>query len=120
MATAVKRKLSGSTLGKPIKLTKMDTTDADLIHTSVDSTVAGTFDEIQLYAYNNHSASVVLTVEFGGKDVPDQNIVVTVPNKSGLVPVIPGLILQGNISITAFASVADVVTMSGFVNSITD
>jgi hypothetical protein len=46
MATAVKRKLSGSTLGKPIKITKTDTTNSDVIHTAVDSTVAGTFDEI--------------------------------------------------------------------------
>lgn len=120
MATAVKRKLSGSTLGKPIKITKTDTTNSDVIHTAVDSTVAGTFDEIQLYAYNGHSASVVLTIEFGGETVPDQNIVVTIPNKSGLVPVVPGLILQGALVVSAFASVADVITIVGFVNSITD
>lgn len=119
MATVVKRKLSGSTDGKAIKITQTATA-GDTIHTAVASTTAGTYDEIWLWAYNGHTADVVLTLEFGGATVPDQNIVVTVPYKAGLVPVVPGLILQNGMVVKAFAASANVVTIIGFVNSITD
>jgi len=119
MATAVKRKLSGSTDGKPIKITQTATA-GDTIHTAVAGTTAGTFDEIWLWAYNGHTADVVLTIEFGGATVPDQNIVVTIESKSGLVPVVPGLLLQNEMVVKAFAGTANVVTVTGFVNSITD
>lgn len=119
MATAVKRKLSGSTDGKPIKITQTATA-GDTIHTAVAGTTAGTYDEIWLYAYNGHTADVVLTIEFGGATVPDQNIVVSIPYKSGLQLVVPGLILQNGMVVKAFAATANVITISGFVNSITD
>ena len=114
-----KRKLSGSTDGKPIKVVATATAGTT-IHTAVAGTTAGTFDEIWLYAYNGHSSTVTLTIEFGGATVPDQNIVVTLASKSGLVPIIPGLILQNGMVIKAFASIANIVTLSGFVNTITD
>jgi hypothetical protein len=63
---------------------------------------------------------VALTLEFGGATVPDQNIVVTLPYKSGLVPVVPGLILQNGLVVKAFAGTANVITLIGFVNAITD
>jgi hypothetical protein len=52
--------------------------------------------------------------------VPDQNIIVTLPYKAGLIPITPGLILQNEMVVKAFASVANVVTIIGFVNSIAD
>lgn len=119
MATAVKRKLSGSTDGKAIKITQTATA-GDTIHTAVAGTTAGTFDEIWLWAYNGHTAAVVLTIEFGGATVPDQNIVVTIPSKSGLIPIVPGLILQNGMVVKAFAASANVITINGFVNAITD
>jgi hypothetical protein len=118
-SSAYKRKLSGSTDGKPV-LVVQTATAGDTVHTAVAGTTAGTFDEIWLWAYNGHTADVVLTIEFGGATVPDQNIVVTIPYKSGLVPVVPGLILQNGMVVKAFASIANVVTLSGYVNAITD
>lgn len=119
MATAVKRKLSGSTDGKPIKVVQTATA-GDTIHTAVAGTTPGTFDEIWLYAYNGHTTVVTLTIEFGGATVPDQNIVLTLAAKSGLQLIVPGLILQNGMVVKAFASVANVITISGFVNAITD
>lgn len=119
MATAVKRKLSGSTDGMPIKVVAT-TTAGTLIHTAVAGTTAGTFDEIWLYAYNGHSTTVVLTIEYGGATVPDQNIILTLASKSGLQLIVPGLILQNGLVVRAFASSANLVTISGFVNAITD
>lgn len=119
MATAVKRKLSGSTDGMPIKVVATATAGTT-IHTAVAGTTAGTFDEIYLYAYNGHTTTVTLTIEYGGATVPDQNIIITLAAKSGLTLLVPGLILQNGLVVKAFASVANVITLSGFVNSITD
>ena len=119
MATAVKRKLSGSTDGKPIKVVATATLGTT-IHTAVAGTTAGTFDEVWLYAYNGHTADVVLTIEYGGATVPDQNIVQTVPVKQGLFLLVPGLVIQNGLVITAFAATANVITISGYVNAITD
>lgn len=49
MATAVKRKLSGSTDGLPIKVTGTNTAGGVTIHTSVAGTTPGTFDEIWIW-----------------------------------------------------------------------
>lgn len=119
MATALKRKLSGSTDGKGIKVVATGTTGTT-IHTAVAGTTAGTFDEIWLWAYNSDTVDRLLTIEFGGTTAPDQNIVLTISAKAGLVLVVPGLILQNGAVVTAFASAANVVTLSGFVNAITD
>jgi hypothetical protein len=119
MATAVKRKLSGSTDGLPVKVVATATAGTT-IHTAVAGTTAGTFDEVWLWAYNGHTTDVVLTLEWGGAAVPDQNIVVTIPFKSGLVPVVPGFILQNGSVVKAFAGTANVITLNGFVNAITD
>jgi len=119
MATAVKRKLSGSTDGLPIKVVPTATAGTT-IHTAVAGTTAGTFDEVWLWAYNGHTTAVTLTLEFGGVSVPDQNIVISLDEKTGLRLLVPGLLLQNSKVVTAFASIANVVTISGFVNSITD
>lgn len=118
-ASALKRKLSGSTDGKAIKITKTSTA-GDTIHTAVAGTTPGTFDEIWLWAYNGHTADVVLTIEFGGAAVPDQVIVQTIPFKKGVFLVVPGLILQNEMVVKAFAATANVITINGFVNTITD
>ena len=62
------RKLSGSTDGLGI-LIAATATAGTLVHTAVAGTTAGTFDRITLFAYNGHTAAVVLTVEFGGVTV---------------------------------------------------
>ena len=118
-STALKRALSGATTGIGIPLTTT-ATPGDLIHNAVAGTTAGTYDEIWLYATNNHTADVVVTVEYGAAHATNGNIVVTVPFKSGLVPIVPGLLLQNTLDINVFASVDDVITIYGFINSITD
>lgn len=115
MATYTKLALSGSTNGKPIKITASGTLGTT-IHTAVSGT--SDFDEVWLYAYNGHTSDVVLTVEFGGVSVPDENIVTTLPSKLGLVPIVPGLILQNGLVISAFSDTPNVVTLAGFINRI--
>lgn len=116
MATFEKIALSGSTNGKGIKVVATGT-PGTTIHTAVSGT--DDWDEVWLYAYNNDGSNRQLTIEFGGVNVPDNIITVTITYKAGLVPVIPGLILQNGQVISAFADAANVVTLTGFVNRIT-
>lgn len=113
MATFSKNILSGSTDGLPVKVVATATAG-----TTIHTAHATALDEIWLYAYNGHTADVVLTVEYGGATVPDQNIILTVSSKSGLALVVPGLILTNSKVLKAFAATANVITLSGYVNRI--
>jgi cyanophycinase-like exopeptidase len=110
---------SGSSYGKGIKITGTSAGASVTFHTAINS--GSSYDEIWLYVFNSDTASHVVTVDFGGQTVPDNNIVLTVQPKAGLVCVVPGLILGGAASLVvdAFADAANVVTMTGFVNRIT-
>jgi hypothetical protein len=119
MATFSKVLLSGSTEGKPVKVVQTASTGTTIHATGTSSSV---IDEVWLYAYNGHSAAVVLTVQFGGTATPDNDIKLTIPAASGLTLVVPGLVLTGTSSaantIYAYAGTANVVTISGYVNRI--
>jgi|SRR3972149_795038 len=114
MATYTKLKLSGSTDGKGIKVVQTATAG-----TTIHTAHATDLDEIWLYAVNSQSASVKLTLEWGQADAPDGNIEVSIPGELGLVLVVPGLLLTNSLVVKAFASVANVVIIHGFVNRIT-
>jgi hypothetical protein len=111
---ASKQLLSGSTNGRPIKVTATATAGT-LIHTAH----ATAKDEISLFAVNRDSASRTLTVEFGGTTSPDDLIEVTLPPDSGAIPVVPGIPLTGGVVVRAFASAANVISIIGFVNRLT-
>ena len=119
MATFTKNKLSGSTDGLAVKLTGTNTAAAVTVHTAVAGTTAGVFDEIWIYANNTSTSSVKLTIEWGTATAADGNIEVTILPEAGLVTVVPGLILQNSRVVKAFAATADVILLTGFVNSIT-
>jgi len=116
MATYTKELLSGSTNGRAILVVPTATLGTTL-HTAVAGTAA--WDEVWLYAFNSHSADVMLTIEWGGVTDPDDIVEVTIPYQAGWVPVVPGYLLQNSLVITAFASVANVITIQGWNNAIT-
>jgi hypothetical protein len=118
MATVVKRKLSESTDGKGILVVATAATGTT-IHTAVAGTTPGTFDEVWLWAHNNHTADIVLNIQ-AGTVATTTNIIVTIPFKSGLVPVMPGFIFQNSAVLRARAATNSLITISGFVNQITD
>jgi len=115
MATFTKAILSGSTSGKGI-LVVQTATAGTLIHTAVAG--ASAIDEIWLYAVNTSTSAVKLTVEYGAATAPDNNIELTVAAESGLVLVSPGLILNGGLTVKAFAATASVIVLYGYVNKI--
>lgn len=106
---------SGSTNGKGIKVVATATLGTT-IHTAVTGT--SSLDEIWIYAYNGHTADVVLTIEWGEATVPNGNIVVTIPFKSGRYLVLDGRLLQNALVVTAFAGTANVIVIDGYVNRI--
>ena len=118
MATFNKAKLSGSTDGLGIKVTGTGTGSTVTVHTAVAGTTAGVFDEIWLYANNTSSSAVKLTLEWGTATAADGNIELTIAAESGLVLVVPGLILQNTKVVKAFAATADVILLTGYVNQI--
>ena len=119
MATLSKILLSGCTQGTGIKLTDTGTsgnTDAGYV---VHRGVAGTsdIDELWVWASNVHTAAVVLTVEFGGTDTDDKIMATIQPDETVLV--VPGLPIQNELYVKAFASAANVINVFGYVNRIT-
>lgn len=116
MATYAKQLLSGSTNGKQIKVAAT-ATPGTTIHTAVTGT--SDFDEIWIWAVNSSSGDVKLTLEWGGTTDPDDLIEVTIPAEQGKVLIIPGLLLQNELVVKAFAGTANVILISGFVNRIT-
>ena len=90
------------------------------IHTA--SSTATTIDEVWIYAVNSSASSVKLTIEWGEATAPDGNIELTVTAESGLVLVVPGLLIKGNATplvVKAFAATANVILLHGYVNQIT-
>jgi len=117
MATFTKSKLSGSTNGKPIKVAATATLGTT-IHTGVSGTSA--WDEVWLWVSNTTTTAVNLTVEYGGATDPDCLIckTVSIPPNSPPIPIITGLLIQNGLVITAFASSANVLLISGYVHNI--
>lgn len=115
MAIFTKQLLSGSTDGRQISVAA-NATPGTLIHTA-DATA---LDEIWLWAVNTDGSQVDLTVEFGGVTDPDDLIEVGLGAGEGLILVVPGWVLTNGLIVRAFASVADVVNIGGYVNRVTD
>jgi hypothetical protein len=119
MATFSKLTLSGSTDGRLIKVAQTATAGTT-IHTG--SATATTLDEVWLYAQNDHTSDLLLTIEFGGVSNPDDLIRQTITSRSGLTLVVAGLVIKGNATplvVRAFCASANLVMVGGYVNRIT-
>lgn len=114
MATYSKVKLSGSTDGKGIKVVQTSTPG-----TTIHTAHATDLDEIWIYAVNSESTARKLTIEWGEATAPDGNIEITIPAESGLVLVIPGLLLTNGLVVKAFSAAANTTIIHGYVNRIT-
>lgn len=116
MATYTKLKLSGSTDGKPIKIAATATAG-----TTVHTAHATALDELWIWLTNTDSSDRTVTVEFGSVTSPDGLILkaVTIPANSPPIPVITGQHLTNSLVVGIFASAANVVLASGYVNRIT-
>jgi len=116
MADYSKQKLSESSNGRQIKVVATATAGT-AIHTAVSG--EDDWDEVWIWATNFDATDRTLTIEFGGVSSPDDLIDVTIPAKAGPILVVPGLLLQNGLAVSAFAATTGVILISGFVNRIT-
>ena len=117
MATYSKELLSGSTSGKNISVTGINTAASVVVHTAVAG--ASDMDEIWIYACNTSAAAVVLTLEYGGVTDQDDLIELELAADSGMTLLIPGFLLNGGLIVNAFAATINVININGYVNRIT-
>ena len=118
MPSFSKLKLSGSTDGKGIKVTQTAIGTGDTIHTAQATTTAGLGDLITLFAYNSDTASIVLTLGWGGTTDPDDLIKYTLASQAGLVLLTADMFLWNSLVVKAAAGTANKVTIHGYVNRI--
>ena len=117
MATFTRILLSGSTSGKSIKVAAT-ATPGTAIHTAVAG--ATSFDEIYLWATNTDTVARTITLEWGGVTDPDNLLAkaFSLSANSPPYPLVSGLVLNGGLLVKAFASSANVVLITGYVNQI--
>ncbi len=110
--------LSGSTNGLPIKIAAI-ATPGTTIHVAGPGTTG--FDEIYIFITNSDVMARNLTIEWGSMTAPDGLIVNTlsIPALSGPIIVVPGIRMNNAKVVTAFASVANVLLITGFYNRLT-
>lgn len=90
------------------------------VHTG--STTTTTYDELWLYASNTSTTDNKLTIEYGGTTA-GFTIVQTISGQSGLILIVPGLIIKGAASpveVKAWSTTTgSVVNIFGYINRIT-
>jgi hypothetical protein len=120
MATFAKDKLSGSNDGLGILLSNT-ASPGNTIHTGPSN--ASQYHEVWLYCQNYDTTARKLTVQWGNTTAGTDDIELTVSPESGLVLVVPGLILQGNTSaarvVRAFSNTSTSLVIHGYVHTIT-
>lgn len=99
--------LSGSTNGQPIQVTGTGSGGAVTIH----NPGAGNTDVVYLWATNTSAATVILTVEWGGTGVGNEQDFTIAPNET--LPIVAGAAIEGANAIEAYADTANVVNLFG-------
>jgi hypothetical protein len=134
VATITTSAAHGLFVGDTVKITGVDTTfNGTWTITTVPSTTTFTYARTAsnvtsgassgtvYVAATAASQSVRLTIQWGGTTAVDDDITYTMTNQNGLYLIVGGLILKGNataLTVRAYADVANVVTLSGYVNRI--
>lgn len=111
--TITKEFLGGSANGKSIPVAAVAIASGTVVHTAH----ATAKDEVWLYATNVTDAAVILTIGFGGKATGDL-IYITIPPKSGMYQILPGMPITASNIVYASASVANAINLIGWVNRI--
>jgi len=107
--------LSRSAAGKAILVTGTSAATATLVHQALPG--EGALDEVYIKAANNHSEPVRVTVLWGDDD-PEDLFSQVIPPRDGRIDLVQGDCLGNAQAIKVYASVADVISITGHVNRI--
>lgn len=118
MSTYTKKLLSASTNGLPVEVAATAIASGTLIHTA--TSVSGAFDEIYLWISNTDTADHEITLGWGAVTDPGALVskTVKIPGNSGPTPYVMGMLVGGGVLIKAAADAANVLNLTGYVNSI--
>lgn len=115
MADITRVVLGSSTNGKGIEISGTLTGTANTIHTAH----ATSLDEVWLWANNNDTSAVRLTIEWGGTASTDDHLVRDIAAiGNGPQLVIAGLTLTNSLLVKAFAGTTDKISVFGHVNRV--
>lgn len=106
--------LSASVNGKQIIISTTDSASATPIHTAV--TGETDWDEIWIYAYNDSTSSISCNILWGGVTEPNDVVRAVLPSRAGRTLLIDGKLLQNGLTVSAYAQIANWITVDGFVN----
>jgi len=114
--TYTKQTLSGSAYGQQILITATTSGSANPIHTAIAGTTS--MDEIWLYCYNEATASILLSINWGSTIEPNSVNRATIPSQSGRTLVVDGKLLQNGLIVSAYAATGSFICIDGFVNRV--
>jgi hypothetical protein len=109
--SVVRRELTGTSGGKGIKISS--TNSGVEIHTHDSTFDQSQFDELHLWAYNSHSSSVTVTLQWGGTTSPD-NLIPIALQPGSYLQIVCGQHIGGDLAVNAVASVADKIIVYGY------
>ena len=109
--------LSGSTQGKPIKVTSTTTGSADTVHTAVAGT--SDIDFIDIYATNDSASAVDINLGWGGVGVDETIGPIEIASDAGPIKIADKFPLQNGLIVKAWASSANVIFLTGRVTGYT-
>jgi hypothetical protein len=112
----IKLPLSASSYGMQIPINGTTSGSATPIHTAVTGSSA--IDEIWMYAYNDATASIMLSINWGSLVEPANVVRSTLPSQSGRILIIDGKLLYNGLLISAYAGTGSYISIDGYVNRI--
>ena len=103
--------LSGSTNGKPIKVTSTTTGAADTVHTGVAGT--SSIDFVDVYATNNSASAVDVSLGWGGVTVDETLGPIEIAADAGPIKIADKFPIQNGQVVKAWAGSANVILLTG-------
>lgn len=113
----VKGFLSSGANGVPILITSTNSSSPTSIHTATNAG-ATYMDEIYLYLNNLSTSSVVVNILWGGSTLPNNQKRIVLQAGVGDVLAVAGCILNGGLTVSAYADTGSIVTVTGYVHTV--
>ena len=106
--------LSGSTNGKLVSVTGTSAAAAVALHVAGSSSNSLVLDEVWLYATNTAASNISVTLCYGDTSAASL-VTFTVPSLDGFYTLVPGFMMNGGKTISAYSATASSISIGGFV-----